>query len=84
MSLEGHFPICFLDARKGVKGGAEYRVVHNGRAYNFPGPKHKEKVLATPARHVPALGGNRAVSYSQMREQRDVFSASPEKYTKLR
>jgi YHS domain-containing protein len=66
VGLGGYCPVCILDARKWVKGSPEHQAVYDGVTYYFPSAAVKQEFLASPAKHVPALGGDCIVCYAKL------------------
>ncbi len=64
MALEGHCPVCMIEAKKWVAGDPRHQVVYDGKTYQFPSEKHKQMFQANPANYVPALGGDCTVCYA--------------------
>ena len=69
VGLEGYCPVCILDANKWAKGSPEHQATYDGVTYYFPEEAIKgEKFLASPAKYVPALGGDCIVCYAKLGE----------------
>jgi len=66
LALEGYCPVSVVETRKWVKGDAAHHVVHDGRTYRFAGEKGKRMFQASPAKYVPALGGDCVVALVKM------------------
>ncbi len=66
IGLEGYCPVCILDANKWAKGSPEHQATYDGLTYYFPEEAVKEKFLASPAKYVPALGGDCIVCYAKL------------------
>jgi YHS domain-containing protein len=66
IGLEGYCPVCVLDANKWAKGSPEHQATYDGVTYYFPEEAIKEKFLASPAKYVPALGGDCIVCYAKL------------------
>jgi YHS domain-containing protein len=56
--LGEYCPICLVSAKKWVAGKKEFVSIYDGMRYHFPDGDTKKKFDASPARFVPALGGN--------------------------
>ena len=66
VGLGGYCPVCILDANKWAKGSPEHQATYDGVTYYFPEEAIKEKFLASPAKYVPALGGDCIVCYAKL------------------
>ena len=66
LGLGGYCPVCILDAGKWAKGSPEHQATYDGVTYYFPEEAIKEKFLASPAKYVPALGGDCIVCYAKL------------------
>lgn len=66
IGLEGYCPICILEARKWEKGRPEINSTYDGVTYYFPNESFKRKFDASPAKYVPALGGDCVVCYENL------------------
>jgi|GEM_PF-1074260 len=58
IGLEGYCPVCVIEARKWERGRPEFQSTYDGVTYYFPNAAIKGKFDATPAKYVPALGGD--------------------------
>lgn len=66
VGLRGYCPVCIIEARKWERGRPEFHTVYDGVKYLFPSAAIKQKFDATPAKYVPALGGDCTVCYAKM------------------
>jgi YHS domain-containing protein len=66
IGLGGYCPVCILDANKWAKGSPEHQATYDGVTYHFPDEAIKQKFLASPAKYVPALGGDCIVCYAKL------------------
>ncbi len=66
IGLGGYCPVCILDANKWVKGSPEHQATYDGVTYYFPEEAIKQEFLASPAKYVPALGGDCVVCYAKL------------------
>lgn len=64
-TLDGHCPVCIIEAHKWVPGKPEHQATFNGKKYYFPSEKEKQVFLADPAKYAPALGGDCAICYAK-------------------
>ena len=69
IGLEGHCPVCVIEARKWERGRPEFQTTYDGVTYYFPNAQIKEKFDATPAKYVPALGGDCTVCLAKMNKR---------------
>jgi len=58
IGLDGYCPVCLVDGDKWAKGAAEHQTTYDGITYYFPNDTIKQEFLASPAKYVPALGGD--------------------------
>jgi len=66
IALDGYCPVCIIEARKWEKGSPDHKAMYDGQTYYFPNDTIKQKFLATPAKYVPALGGDCVVCYAKL------------------
>jgi YHS domain-containing protein len=66
IGLKGHCPVCVIEARKWEKGSPDHQATFDGVTYYFPNDTLKQKFLASPAKYVPALGGDCVVCYAKL------------------
>ena len=58
IGLDGYCPVCVIAAGKWEKGSAEITSTYDGVTYLFPNQEIKQKFEMSPAKFVPALGGD--------------------------
>lgn len=66
IGLDGYCPVCVIDAGKWEKGQAHIQSTYDGQTYYFPNDAIKQKFDASPAKYVPALGGDCTVCYAKL------------------
>jgi YHS domain-containing protein len=66
IGLDGYCPVCIIDAKKWVKGSPDHAVSYDGVTYHFPNDTIKQEFLASPAKYVPALGGDCIVCFAKL------------------
>jgi YHS domain-containing protein len=66
IGLGGYCPVCIVEAGKWEKGSAAYKATYDGITYHFPNNTIRRKFVVTPARYVPALGGDCTVCYAKL------------------
>jgi YHS domain-containing protein len=66
IGLDGYCPVCILDAKKWEKGSPTVTATYDGVTYQFPNDAIKQEFLASPAKYVPALGGDCVVCYAKL------------------
>lgn len=66
VALEGYCPVSVVEMKKWVKGVPAYHAVYDGRTYLFANEKGKQMFEASPAKYVPALGGDCVVALVKM------------------
>ena len=65
LGLEGYCPVCVVKHGKWVKGKAEHSASYDGVTYYFPSDEVKAMFQQSPAKYVPALGGDCTVCYAK-------------------
>lgn len=66
IGLEGYCPVCIVAVHKWEKGRPEINSTYDGITYHFPSEAIKRKFDASPAKYVPALGGDCIVCYAKL------------------
>jgi YHS domain-containing protein len=66
VGLDGHCPVCIVEAKKWEKGSPDHTATYDGVTYQFPNDAIKQKFVANPAKYVPALGGDCVVCYAKL------------------
>ncbi len=61
--LAGCCPVAMIETKKLVRGDAQYRMSFSGETIWFSGPEQLQQFRADPARYLPVLGGNCAVTF---------------------
>src|SRR5438128_2274985 len=62
IGLEGNCPVCIVEANKWEKGSPYYKAIYDRVTYYFPNDSLRQKFVASPAKYVPALGGDSVIS----------------------
>ena len=65
VGLNGYCPVCVIEAKKWEKGSPNIVSIYDGTTYRFPSDAIKQKFDASPAKYVPALGGDCTVCYAK-------------------
>ena len=78
LALEGYCPVCVIEMKKWVRGKPKYQTTYDGKTYYFPSEKQKKMFLSSPAKYVPALGGDCTVCLAKMgkRVAGNIYNAS--------
>lgn len=63
IGIKGYCIVCVVEAKRWVKGKAEYPVTYDGRTYLFPGTESRNLFVANPQKYAPVLNGDSVVSY---------------------
>ena len=66
LALEGYCPVSLKTMNKWVKGSPSIQSVFDGYTYYFANQQGKQMFDDQPAKYVPVLGGDCAVSYVKM------------------
>ncbi|MBL7037637.1 MAG: hypothetical protein ISR77_03355 [Pirellulaceae bacterium] len=66
VALEGYCPVSLKTMNKWVKGSPASKSVFDGHTYYFANQQGKQMFDHEPAKYVPVLGGDCAVSYVKM------------------
>jgi YHS domain-containing protein len=66
IGLEGNCPVCIVEANKWEKGSPYYKAIYDRVTYYFPNDSLRQKFVASPAKYVPALGGDSVISYENL------------------
>jgi len=66
VALEGYCPVSLKTMNKWVKGSPSSKSVFDGHTYYFANQQGKQMFDHEPAKYVPVLGGDCAVSYAKM------------------
>ncbi len=69
VALEGYCPVSLKTMHKWVKGDPSIKTVFDGHAYHFAMKDAKGMFLKNPAKYVPVLGGDCAVSLVKMNKR---------------
>lgn len=65
IGLEGYCPVCIINSQNWIAGKANHSATYDGKTYFFPEDGPRQEFLRSPAKYVPALGGDCTVCYEK-------------------